>query len=606
MEPDGTFVGTLNEDFAVEANVGDIFQLGNTSWRILKVERGNVRVADAKGQPPSIPFWLGEGPSRTAELSSEIGRLREECSDPAVLEGEIDLSPEGAMQIADYVNDGRRVLGTVPTQKRVVLERFFDESGGMQMVLHAPFGGRINRAWGLALRKRFCRGFGFELQAAANEEAIVISLGPQHSFPLADVFDYLHPNSVKTVLTQAVIDQPMFESRWRWNATRSLMLERFNSGKPVPPQILRMRAGDLLASSFPAAIACPENLPPGDLEIPMDHPLVRQTIEDCLHEASDVDGLIDVLKGLRDGLIERVAVDTAEPSAFARGILNSELYSFLDDAPLEERRTQAVHNPRTLDPRSLDDLGALDPAAVRRVRDDAWPQPESAEDVHDALMWLGFVTDEEARDWQPWLMSLAEQNRVVHTDTRFFAVDGPSDLKKILLGRLEALGPVFEDEPRIARHGEERALLMQLEHDGAILRTRLDGRVAWCERRLLARIHRYTIDALRREIEPVSAGEFLQFLACWQHVDPGYMLEGPRGVAQVLTQLAGFEIPAWAWESHVLPRRVRDYKREWLDEVTLSGEFAWGRLWGGGGSAVRVTPIALVPREHLDDWLAMT
>src|SRR5687767_6983530 len=291
-EPEGTFVGTLNEDFAVEANVGDIFQLGNTSWRILKVERGVVRVADAKGQPPSIPFWLGEGPSRTEELSAAIADLRENCAEHFALEREIGLSPDAAAQIADFIADGKRVLGAVPTQRRVIIERFFDESGGMQLVLHAPFGGRINRAWGLALRKRFCRGFGFELQAAANEEAIVISLSQQHSFPLADVFDFLHPKTARKTLTQAVIDQPMFESRWRWNATRALMLDRMQNGKPVPPQILRMRAGDLLATSFPAAIACPENLPPGDLEIPMDHPLVRQTIDDCLHEASDVDGLI--------------------------------------------------------------------------------------------------------------------------------------------------------------------------------------------------------------------------------------------------------------------------------------------------------------------------
>jgi ATP-dependent Lhr-like helicase len=478
----------------------------------------------------------------------------------------------------------------------VILERFFDESGGMQLVLHAPFGGRINRAWGLALRKRFCRGFGFELQAAANEEAIVISLSQQHSFPLADVFDFLHPKSARKVLTQAVLDQPMFESRWRWNATRSLLLARTQTGKAVPPQILRMRAGDLLASAFPSAIACPENLPAGDLQIPMDHPLVRQTIDDCLTEATDVDGLIEVLEGLRDGSIERVAVDTTEPSAFARGIINSEVYTFLDDAPLEERRTQAVLARRSLDRRSMDELGALDPAAVERVRAEAWPQPESAEDVHDALLWMGYVTDEEAVEWLPWLDALASQNRVIHGGGRWFAVDGPSDPKKILLGRLEALGPVFDDDP----------LLLELEHDGTILRTRLDGRSAWCERRLLARIHRYTIDALRREIEPVTASEFLQFLACWQHVDDEYMLDGPRGVAEVLTQLAGFEVPAAAWEAHVLPRRVRGYRREWLEDVTLSGEFAWGRLWGGASSAIRVTPISFVPREHLDDWLALT
>jgi ATP-dependent Lhr-like helicase len=629
QQPEDTFVGTLNEDFAIESNVGDIFQLGNTSWRILKVDRGVVRVADAEGLPPSIPFWLGEGAARTAELSAEIADVREAYPDAAAIESDLGLPREAALQIAEYLAEGRRVLGTVPTQKRVVAERFFDESGGMQLVLHAPFGGRINRAWGLALRKRFCRGFGFELQAAANEEAIVISLGLKHSFPLADVFDYLTPNTARKVLTQAVLDQPMFESRWRWNATRSLMLERFQNGKAVPPQIMRMRAADLLAASFPSAVACPENLPPGDLDIPMDQPLVRQTIDDCLSEATDVEGLIEVLKGFRDGSIERVAVDTVEPSAFARGILNSELYTFLDDAPLEERRTQAVMSRRTIDPKMLDDLGALDPEAVKRIWEEAWPQPESAEDVHDALTWLGFVTDEEAMDWQLWLADLAAQDRVIHADGRWRAVDGPTDPKKVLLGRLEGLGPVFEGDPRISlerdsgamptalrghggpdgmatqgrSHGTQM-LLLELERDGAILRTRLDGKTAWCERRLLARIHRGTIEKLRREIEPVSPAEFLQFLAYWQHVDDRCRLEGPRGVAEVLTQLAGFEAPARVWEGHVLPRRVRDYRREWLDDVTMSGEFAWGRLWGSGASAIRVTPLAIVPREQLDDWLA--
>jgi ATP-dependent Lhr-like helicase len=605
-EPDGMFVGTLNEDFAIESNVGDIFQLGNTSWRVLKVERGVVRVADAHGQPPSIPFWLGEGPSRTPELSAEIASLRDDMGDPLALMRQINIPHEGALQISDYVADGRRVLGTVPTQKRLVLERFFDESGGMQMVLHAPFGGRINRAWGLALRKRFCRGFGFELQAAANEEAIIISLGQQHSFPLADVFNFLNPKSVEDLLTQAILDQPMFESRWRWNASRSLMLERFQNGKPVPPQLLRMRAGDLLALTFPAAVACPETMPPGDLPIPMEHPLVKQTIEDCLTEATDVRGLIKVLEGLRDGSIERVAVDTVEPSAFARGILNSELYTFLDDAPLEERRTQAVLSRRGLDERQKDSIGALDPAAVQRVREEAWPEPESVEEMHDALLWMGFVADEEAAPWMDYLMALKSQGRVEQRDGRWFTVDGLTEPKKLLLGRLEALGPVDETDPRIAMADKTSALLMELEHEGSIMRTRLEGRQFWCERRLLARIHRYTIDKLRSEIAPVNASEFLQFLACWQHVDEQFKLEGPRGVAEVLNQLAGFEVPAWAWESHVLPRRVRDYRREWLEEVTLSGEFAWGRLWGGASSAIRVTPMSFVPREHLEDWLGLS
>jgi ATP-dependent Lhr-like helicase len=301
-----------------------------------------------------------------------------------------------------------------------------------------------------------------------------------------------------------------------------------------------------------------------------------------------------------------VAVDTTEPSAFARGILSSELYTFLDDAPLEERRTQAVQSRRTLDQQTLDSIGALDPAAVQRVREEAWPEAESLEEVHDALLWVGFVTDDEADAWRDWLDSLENQNRVIHKDGRWYAADGLTEPKKTLLGRLEALGPVFEDDPRITMAGQEQALLLELEHEGSIMRTRIDGRSAWCERRLLARIHRYTLDRLRQEIQPVTASEFLQFLACWQHVDESYKLEGPRGVAEVLNQLAGFEVPAWAWETHVLPRRVRDFRREWLEEVTLSGEFVWGRLWGGAASAIRVTPMSLVPREHLDDWLALT
>lgn len=607
MEPEGLFVGTINEDFAIESNVGDIFQLGNTSWRVLRIERGVVRVADAQGQPPSLPFWLGEGPSRTHELSREVGSVREWAHDPAVLQKEIGLCPEAATQIAEYLADGRRVLGTVPTQDRVILERFFDESGGMQLVLHAPFGGRINRAWGLALRKRFCRGFGFELQAAANEEAIVISLGLQHSFPLEDVFNYLHPNSVRETLTQAVLDQPMFESRWKWNATRSLVLEKFQNGKKVPPAIMRMRAADLLALTFPAAVACPENLPAGDLPIPMDHPLVRQTIEDCLTEATDIAGLESVLTRLRSGDLERVAVDTPEPSAFACGVLASKPYSFLDDAPLEERRTQAVFSRRTLDSKSADQIGALDPVAVERVREEAWPAPESAEELHETLLWIGFLTDQEAAPWLSFLNQLAAHHRVAHERGRWFAVDGPREPKRIMFGRLEALGPVFDGDDRIVPHDSDaQSLLLELEREGAILRTQLNGRTAWCERRLLARIHRYTLDALRREIQPVSAAEFLRFLGCWQHVDPDHRLDGPRGVAEVLTQLAGFEAPAWAWDAAILPSRVRDYRREWLDELTLSGEFAWGRLWGGADSAIRITPIAFARRDELDTWLNLT
>jgi ATP-dependent Lhr-like helicase len=602
LEPEATVVGTVNEDWAIESNGGDIFQLGNASWRILRVEPGTVRVADARGLPPSLPFWLGEAPGRTRELAGEIGALREQCPDGEsealaffrVACGE--ALPEGAaVQISDYVSSGRRSLGAVPTQKRVILERFFDESGGMQLVVHAPFGSKINRAWGLALRKKFCVGFGFELQAASNEESIVLSLGPQHSFALEDVFEYLHPNTARDVLVQALLPAPMFETRWRWNAQRSLLLERSRNGKRVPAPLLRMRANDLLAAAFPQVLACPETLPGGPIEVPMEHPIVRQTVEDCLTEAMDVDGFLDVLRGLRDGTIERRAVDTVEPSAFARGILSSQPYSFLDDAPLEERRTQAVSSRRVLDVRNADGVGSLDADAIARVREEAWPQPEDAEEVHEALLWMGYVTADEGEPWRPWLDELSAAGRVVREGDRWFAAEASRDPKAVLRGRMEALGPVVSDDPH----------LLELESEGVVLRTRIDGRAAWCDRRLLARIHRYTLDRLRREIEPVSAAQFLRFLVCWQHVDPEHRLDGPRGVTEVVAQLAGFDVPAAAWEGSILPARVRGYRREWLDSVTFSGEVTWGRLWGAGSTPVRRTPICLVPREDREEWAAL-
>ncbi len=625
LEPEGTEVGSVDEDFAVEANAGDIFQLGNASWRILRVEPGLVRVADARGVPPTVPFWFGEAPARTRELSAAVARVRVHGRDPEWLVREVGLPRAAAVQLADYLIEGERSLGVVPTPERVVLERFFDESGGMQLVLHAPFGGRINRAWGLALRKRFCRGFGFELQAAANEEAIVLSLGPQHSFPLEDVFDYLHPDRARDLLVQALLAAPMFGTRWRWNVTRALLLPRTaHGGRRVPTPLLRMRAEDLLVQAFPQVLACGETLPPGDLPVPWEHPLVRQTIEDCLHEAMDVDGFVQVLRDLQAGRIERVAVDTAEPSAFARGILNAMPYAFLDDAPLEERRTQAVMARRVLDPGIADTLGALDPAAVRRVQGEAWPEPESAEEVHEALLWMGYATGAEAASsgWQAWLEELRAAGRALGEGdgggVRWFAVEASREPKAMLRGRLEALGPVVvagaEAGPRSAPAEHRLAVLppaeaprlLELEAEGVVLRCRLAGRQAWCERRLLARIRRYTLERLRREIEPVTAAELWRFLACWQHADPGFQLEGPRGVMEVVRKLAGFEVPAAEWESSVLPARLHDYRPEWLDQLTLTGEIVWGRLWGGGGSPIRVTPICLLPREDLAAWRALS
>ena len=531
--------------------------------------------------------------------------MREECADPQILQTEINLASEAATQISEHLIEGRRVLGKVPTQHRVIIERFFDESGGMQMVLHAPFGGRINRAWGLALRKRFCRGFGFELQAAANEEAIVISLGLQHSFPLADVFDYLAPETAQKTLTQAVLDQPMFESRWRWNATRSLVLERFQNGKPVPPAILRMRAGDLLAASFPAAVACPENLPPGDLPIPMEHPLVRQTIDDCLTESTDIVGLIQVLRGLRDGSIERVAIDTPEPSAFARGIFRPVL-----TRSSTTRRWKSGARKRSF--RGARSTPVRPTIWARSIRmpwsacgEEAWPEPESAEEVHDALQWMGFVTDEEAGGLAEWLAVLSSQQRVRHDAGRWSAVDGPTEPKKILLGRLEALGPIAVTIRASQWTGRKR-------HCSWVWNTRARSFARGSTAaRPGASGGSWPASSATRSIASAAKSSRLRlpsscsFSAAGSTSMRSYRLDGPHGVGQVLRQLAGFEIPARAWESQVLASRVRDYRREWLDELTLSGEFAWGRLWGGGASPIRVTPLSFIPRDDLDAWLAL-
>src|SRR5213594_508429 len=404
LEPTETFVGTLNEDFAIESMPGDIFQLGNTSYLIRKIESGQVRVVDAQGQPPSIPFWVGEAPARTAELSEAVSRLRQDIADRladpqsamAWLAREVPGLPEpAARQMVEYLAASKQILGVIPTQQTIVIERFFDEAGGMQLVLHAPFGSRVNRAWGLALRKRFCRSFNFELQAAATEDAIVISLGTQHSFPLEEVFRYLNSKTVRDLLVQALLDAPMFTIRWRWNATRSLAVPRFRGGAKIAAPLQRMESENLLAAVFPDQLACLEHIV-GDREIP-DHPLVNQTIDDCLTEAMDIDGLEEVLRKIEKGEIRCIARDLPEPSPLASEILNARPYAFLDNAPLEERRTQAVYTRRASERNGGDGLGILDAAAIEKVEKEAWPEATNADELHDALMLLAAMTHDEVQ-----------------------------------------------------------------------------------------------------------------------------------------------------------------------------------------------------------------
>jgi ATP-dependent Lhr-like helicase len=642
LEPEGLSVGTVNEDFAVESLQGDVFQLGNISYRILRVERGTVRVEDAHGQPPSIPFWLGEAPGRTHELSAAVSRLRSEIAqrldaDPRAaarwLEEEVGLGEIAAAQLLEYLAAGRAALQGLPVQDTVIFERFFDESGGMQLVIHSVFGSRVNRAWGLALRKRFCRTFNFELQAAATEDHIVLSLTHAHSFELEDVARYLHSNTVRPVLVQALCAAPMFAVRWRWDAGIALALPRFRGGKKIPPQIARMNAEDLLAAVFPDQTACAENLS-GEIEIP-DHPLVAQTIRDCLEDAMDIDSLEQVLRAMEAGRIRIIARDLTMPSPLALEALNARPYAYLDDAPLEERRTQAVMGRRWIDPASAADIGRLDPEAIARVREEAWPDAATADELCDALSWMTCLTEHEVRaraGWSELIDALAAQGRVVRiaaagravlwvpVDRRgLFEPEVPSSsesLVEIVRGRLEALGPV--NAAALAQSlglssSQVQVALAALEAEGFALRGRFTcsaGDEEWCERRLLARVHRYTVKRLRAEIEPVQAREFLRFLCDWQHVLPGTRMQGSDALAALLAQLEGFEAAAGAWESDIIPARLAEYDPHWLDEHCRSGRFVWARLEAGKGTAdkgagpLRSTPITLLARRSARAWSA--
>ena len=691
-QPEGTVVGTIDEDFAVESLAGDIMLLGNTSWGIRHVTgSGQVLVEDAQGSAPTIPFWRGEAPARTDELSRHVSELREKLSEllanlgPAVdgripaeaaatvnwLKLECGVDDAGAEQIVQYILEGRAVLGTVPTQTTVIAERFFDESGGMQLVIHAPFGGRINKAWGLALRKRFCRSFNFELQAAATDNGLNISLSEQHSFPLADVFHFLHPNSVRAVLSQAVLASPFFTTRWRWDAGRALALLRFRGGKKVPPNIQRMRADDLLAAVFPEQQACPENLAAGDIEIP-DHPLIREVMKDVLTEAMDVDGLERVLRSIHDGSVRCLAVDTPVASQFSHEILNANPYAYLDDAPLEERRARAVEMRRILPQSVLEEIGKLDPAAIEEVCDEAWPDVRDPEELHDALLTLVAVRADVASfrgngglrsrlnnslpSWAQHLDQLAAHRRAgiarigdrsywvsaerLAAFTQIFAGAkfdaGMPSIEANEINRDEALlvcvtgwithsGPVsanqLSDMLGVPGSDIEKALL-RLESRGVILRGNFTGTVAapndsgsveWCERRLLARIHRLTLGALRKEIQSVTPAQFMDWLLSWQHVAPGTQLLGERGTLEAIQQLQGFEAPANAWERQILQRRVAGYDAKVLDQLCLTGAVGWGRLsphpatleTGDGKRRViptSVAPITFFVRDDAD-WM---
>ena len=632
-EPDETILGTVSEDWAAESSPGDIFLLGTHSWRIRRVEPGVVRVLDADGAPPSVPFWRGEAPGRTVELSQEVSALREAVAarsfNQAIgwLAAECGVAGAAAATIVSYLHAALAALGALPTMNTIILERFFDDAGGMQLVGHAPFGARLNRAFGLALRKRFCVTFDFELEASASDDAILLSLGPQHSFPLDQVPKFLASASVEHVVRQAVLTAPLFRSRWRWNLNTSLTVLRMRGGRKNPPAIQRMESDDLMAAVFPVLAACQENVAPGPMEIP-DQVLVRQTLDDCLHDAMDIDGLRSLVAGIESGRITVLVRDTTEPSVLAHQILNGAPFTYLDDGEFENRRSRNVRVPRGL-PVAARDLARLDPDAISRVRSEVRPAPRDADELHDLLLTLYLMRPAAA--WAGFFGELATAGRAatIHGGAFWCAterrplVDGrdpePEVAAEMLRGHLDVLGPATVDDLVAATGLAPSAVIMallQVENEGFTLRGRFSdpaGPEEFCARRLLTRIHAYTRERRRREIEPVTPRDFMRFLLRWQHVADGTRREGSPGLLSVVEQLQGFELAAGAWEKSVLAARVAGYQREWLDGLCLSGEVAWGRLSlrqddaedaprGRGLSPSRATPITLTVREDLP-WL---
>ncbi|MCB1044879.1 MAG: DEAD/DEAH box helicase [Acidobacteria bacterium] len=628
MEPKGIQIGTLNEDFAIESLPGDIFALGSSSWRILRIGQGEVRVEDASGLPPTIPFWFGEAPSRSRILSQAVSSVMNRVAEPfehvaTDLAETYDLSQACAQQLADYLIASRQALGTLPNQKQVVIERFFDTSGGMQLVIHAPFGAAINRAWGLALRKRFCRSFNFELQAAAIEDAIVISLSQVHAFPLEDVIHFLHPHSARQVLEQALLDAPIFQTRWRWTASLSLAIPRRSGGKEVPPFIRRMQAEDLITAVFPDQLACLENIQ-GDREIP-DHPLIQQTLHDCLHETMDVNGFVHMLEEIYAGTIAVHTIDLPEPSLLASEIINAKPYAFLDDAPLEERRTRAVQQPQFMTQTSA----TIHADALQQLRQRIWPVMDSIDDAYDGLYLMGCLegTERQERciDDDGYLQALVDQGRAVkmHRDGKDFLVawervdafrlaseGSQEDQRTLILALLQTRGPLSEsfiaDWLRWPMN-DVTARLMELEASGQVFRGHFDptlDHATWSERWVLDQLHRLSREIRRASISPISSADYMRFLLEWQFLDLETRMAGADALAPVLHRLVGASVAAAAWESNLLPQRIRGYQKQWLDTLGSAGRIAWMRALPSDEvqRALGHTPICLVPREEVGLW----
>lgn len=648
LEGEGTFLGSVHEDFAIESIAGDVFQLGNQFWRITRISTGKVLVQHAPHSTPTMPFWIAEAPGRTNELSAAVSDLRADLEErlssglegfAEFLEDEAGISGAAASQIYEYLAEARRVLGVLPTHRRIVIERFFDEAGDSHIVVHSPFGTRINRAWGLALRKRFCRKFNFELQAAATDDAILFSLSKTHSFALAEVFSYIKVEAARGLLEQAVLVSPMFEIRWRWNASRSLAILRQYGSRRTPPQIQKTQAQDLVALVFPDQIACAENLA-GEREIP-DHPLVDQTMRDCLTEAMDLDGWTTVLQKLDTGEILTTAVDSPAPSVLAHEIVNARPYAFLDDAPLEERRSRAVRT----DMRPIEDESDLpDPALIAKLRAEAVMVPRDSHELYDLLTTFGVLDVEELGRFDPenfaQVLLAEDRARRMEIHGREFVIPAdrfqeaavlfpeflrasraapenanPPDphegariferaLDLILRGHLELCGPMsgakLAGRTGLAVDAVEHALI-RYEVEGWLFRIgKNEEGTIWCERTFYQRLqHARRSYAREREADPL---QFLEFLARWQHLTPDTRLGGETALEAALFRLEGSAMSVEAWHA-ALSVRVENYKPAMLDRILLTGNWLWWKPVRTSDPArktvTRNVPVMLISRESI-------
>jgi len=661
LHPENLVIGSLNEDFSFDSMAGDIFQLGNASYRIDRVESGKVHVRDARGQPPTIPFWFGEAPGRTDVVSHSVCRVKRRINDlltndlsgtKQYVKQQYALEDSVSSQVVHYLATAKAALDALPDDNTVVFERFFDEAGDQHLVIHSSFGIRINRAWGLALRKRFCRKFNFELQAAALEDAIILSLGPTHSFPIDEPARYLVSENIADVLGQAILDTPFFTTRWRWDASIALAVKRFSGGSKTPPQFQRSNAEDLASLVFPDQLACAENIS-GKREIP-DHPLIRQAMYDCLHDLMDMPGLQKVLERLENGALNLICKDLAAPSPLAEEILSARNYAFLDDTPAEERRTRLVRSQTLNTPEDAAALGVLDESVIHEIREEIWPHAENMDECHDALMVLGGIMGKEAESclWSELLSNLAKAGRAcevtisgsqvwvaaerlayweqVHPDLEkspsiqavgeMEEMDREQAMAELLKLRLQVIGPANELELAAflgVPDSDITRSLVNLEQSGVVMRGVFDqsgrqpqGLEQWCERRLLWRIRQRSIKSRRKRVSPVSINTFMKFLFEWQGLsnEARNLRSGPEGLMEVLAQLEGVELPAAVWEEAIIPDRLGNYSPQALDMICSTGRIVWARLNAPEHdrlrSSSRQSPVAFVPRTALGHWLA--